>query len=375
MPRNASGIYTLPPSNPVIPFTVITSDWANTTMADVAAALTGSIAANGTTTIAADIPMNGFKFTGVSWATQPNQFAVSQQVQFGELNKITSVTYSSGSNTYSGNASFGMGNTVAMTDKTPAIMTTVATNTASNPLLSLNGGTAYPIRNPDNTVVAANKFVAGMPISLTWNQAALAWIMVGSTGASILTIDSADPQVLSTSYPVPGASLLTPLTNVANGGVKLTGATKIPVGLLPADGFTMLGLWNAAPGANPANGTASGQYYVVTNGGNLTLFVATGPGGGNYAASSVPVVSGDRLLWNQTAPEPTGWYRVQNAGSVTAASVSIVPTPTAPAATTVQAWANQVDSAAGFATLDGNRIFTNIHANNLIQSPNFGRYR
>ena len=47
MPRNASGVYTLPPTNPVVPFTTIATSWANPTMSDIATALTDSLDRNG----------------------------------------------------------------------------------------------------------------------------------------------------------------------------------------------------------------------------------------------------------------------------------------------------------------------------------------
>jgi hypothetical protein len=48
MPRDNNGIYTLPPNvNPVIANTEIATDWANPTMNDLASAMTGSLARNG----------------------------------------------------------------------------------------------------------------------------------------------------------------------------------------------------------------------------------------------------------------------------------------------------------------------------------------
>ena len=43
MPRNASGVYTLPPSNPVIPATTIATTWANPTLSDIGQAITESL--------------------------------------------------------------------------------------------------------------------------------------------------------------------------------------------------------------------------------------------------------------------------------------------------------------------------------------------
>ena len=49
MPRNASSVYSLPAGNPVIPGTTITTNWANTTLTDIALALTNSLSTDGST--------------------------------------------------------------------------------------------------------------------------------------------------------------------------------------------------------------------------------------------------------------------------------------------------------------------------------------
>ena len=51
MSRNGSGTYSLPAGNPVVTGTTISSTWANNTLTDMATALSGSIAADGQTTI------------------------------------------------------------------------------------------------------------------------------------------------------------------------------------------------------------------------------------------------------------------------------------------------------------------------------------
>jgi hypothetical protein len=53
MSRNGSGTYTLPAGNPVVTGTTISSVWANSTLSDIANALTNSVAADGQT------PMTG----------------------------------------------------------------------------------------------------------------------------------------------------------------------------------------------------------------------------------------------------------------------------------------------------------------------------
>jgi len=59
MSRNGSGTYTLPAGNPVVTNTTISSTWANTTLTDLATALTNSIASDGQTPITGALQMGG----------------------------------------------------------------------------------------------------------------------------------------------------------------------------------------------------------------------------------------------------------------------------------------------------------------------------
>ena len=57
MPRNPQGLYTLPPGNPVVPGTLIESTWANTTMDDLALALTESVPRDGSAAMTGQLPL------------------------------------------------------------------------------------------------------------------------------------------------------------------------------------------------------------------------------------------------------------------------------------------------------------------------------
>ena len=61
MSRNGSGTYSLPAGNPVVTGTTIASTWANTTMTDLAAALTDSVAADGQTPMTGNLDLNTHK--------------------------------------------------------------------------------------------------------------------------------------------------------------------------------------------------------------------------------------------------------------------------------------------------------------------------
>ena len=80
MSRNGSGTYSLPAGNPVVTNTTISSTWANTTLTDLATAMTGSIAADGQTTITGNLQMNSNKLTGLAVGT-----TAGDSVEFSQL--------------------------------------------------------------------------------------------------------------------------------------------------------------------------------------------------------------------------------------------------------------------------------------------------
>ena len=65
MSRNGSGVYSLPAGNPVVTGTTIASSWANTTMTDLAAALTDSVAADGQTPMTGNLDLNTHKIVNL----------------------------------------------------------------------------------------------------------------------------------------------------------------------------------------------------------------------------------------------------------------------------------------------------------------------
>ena len=83
MSRNGSGTYTLPAGNPVTPGTTISSTWANTTLNNIAAALTDSLAADGQTTATGNLKMGSNRITGLADA-----IADTDAASLGQVNTI-----------------------------------------------------------------------------------------------------------------------------------------------------------------------------------------------------------------------------------------------------------------------------------------------
>ena len=105
MSRNGSGIYSLATGNPVVTGATISSTWANATLSDIATALTGSIAADGQTTVTNNLPMGNYAHTGVADATVRTMYASAGQVQDSAFTYLTSPA---GTNTMTAIASLGM---------------------------------------------------------------------------------------------------------------------------------------------------------------------------------------------------------------------------------------------------------------------------
>lgn len=84
MSRNGSGTYSLPAGNPVVTGTTIASTWANTTMNDLAAALTGSVASDGQTPMTGNLDLNTNKIVNLVAGT-----AAGDAIEFAQFKTPT----------------------------------------------------------------------------------------------------------------------------------------------------------------------------------------------------------------------------------------------------------------------------------------------
>lgn len=82
MPFNGSGTYTLPAGNPVTTGTTISSTTTNSTNSDIATALTNCVTRDGQSPATANLPLNGFKVTGLAAGTSNGDSVRYEQVQY-----------------------------------------------------------------------------------------------------------------------------------------------------------------------------------------------------------------------------------------------------------------------------------------------------
>lgn len=157
--RDGSGTYSLPSGNPVSTGTTISSTWANTTLADIATALSNSIAKDGQTVPTANLPMGTFKHTNVATATARNHYAAASQVQDFSLQTLGSV---SGTNTITGNL-----NPAITAYSAGMLITFQPANTNSGAAtLNINSVGARPILKADGDALVSGDLVADVPAVL-----------------------------------------------------------------------------------------------------------------------------------------------------------------------------------------------------------------
>lgn len=273
MARDGSGNYTLPAGNPVVSGTPITASWANSTLSDIASALTNSIDKGGLTVWTANLPAGGYKITGLGAGS-----AAGESVRYEQVEVI-------------GNP------TVALT----ATATDIGANNST--LITLTGSgvsvTAFPastvgIRRKTrfsgaNTLVHSAAFYLLSQADITtaagdvaeWVYTSSGWLMIGysrTTGSGLL---AAFPDG---TVSLPGAAFAADLDNglyrigannwaLSAGGVKVvdlqSGLVTVPTALTVATPASA-----TISATTPSVAVSTGAQTNLGNSGNITL--ATG---------------------------------------------------------------------------------------------------
>ena len=183
MSRNGSGTYSLPAGNPVVTGTTIASTWANTTMNDLAAALTGSVASDGQTPMTGNLDLNTNKIVNLVAGT-----ASGDAIEFAQFKTPT----------FTGN--------VTMSSTGFALIP--AGTTAERPASPANGQIRY------NTTTSQFEGYQGG----AWGQ-----LGGGATGAGGDEVFVENSRVVTTNYTIPvgkSAESVGPIT--INSGITVT---------------------------------------------------------------------------------------------------------------------------------------------------------
>ena len=348
--RDPSGNYSLPTGpnstgNPVHAGDTIFEVWANTTMNDLAAALTDSLSRSGKGGMNADLAMAGYRVRLLGPAQGALDAPNAQQVRNQAFSWLGAFSDSTGNNYTI--VSPPLATPLPLIDGTRFQFLADKDNTGPMTLavgatpvgILVNGGATPP-----------GLVRAGTVVEVTYASGSYRIVTVTTGGSTINTIESADAQVITTTNTASVGTII-PHTNVANGLVKLDSNIKVPVSLLPFTDLHFIGTWNAGPGLLPTVG-GNGDFYVIIATGTLTLLRQSG--GNAYTPQATVVNVGDaiiRLVGSlDTTNFPNGWYYDPGgaSASVTASNVSMVQSSANPpfaGITNAQSWMNAADPA------------------------------
>jgi len=181
MPRDGSGNYTPPPAvNPVVPNTVITTNWANTTIADLGAALTQSLSRDGQAIPTANLPMGGYRHTNVADPTARSQYASLGIVQDNRHEQV--IITNSDPNNITGNMAVGA--PVSYSAGMNIWFRAAAANTGAV-TININGIGIRPVLNQKNNPLEGNDLAANAFYSAQYNDSI-------ASGAFVLTVQTSN---------------------------------------------------------------------------------------------------------------------------------------------------------------------------------------
>ena len=165
MSRNGSGTYSLPAGNPVVTNTTISSTWANTTLQDIATALTGSLAKDGQTTATGNLQMGNNKIVNLNDGTDASDAATFGQLSVlnGRIVQTVQTTFTTTASTTSGSlVTTGHTATITPTSATSKILAMVscAVNSTTG-----NDSPLTLFRASTNLAGASKGFVSFLSIS------------------------------------------------------------------------------------------------------------------------------------------------------------------------------------------------------------------
>lgn len=232
MPYNGSGSFSPPAADfPAVALTLIESAKFNAVVNDIATGLSTAITKDGQTTITANLPMSGFRHTGVGAATAAAQYARVNEVQDGSL-------------TYGGTAG---GTADALTVTTVPTFSAYATgmriyfkagaspNTGAATLQANGIANAKAIQKDGSALVAADiqasKFYLAIYDGTAFQLTRISAFWPTTDGYSLISLGSG---VLGQRAPVSGCGLINGYVEWSISGNALTAAVKTVAGADPS---------------------------------------------------------------------------------------------------------------------------------------------
>lgn len=267
MSYNGSGTFNINTAGqPVVTGTTITSTAFNLLTADLANGLTTALTKDGQTTPTANIPMGGFKVTGLGAGTSATDAAQYGQLQTG----ATTIATVSGTDTITGSlipapSAYATGNLFSFVAS--------GTNTGAA-TINLNSLGAKSITKQGSTALAAGDIVSGQVYLIEYDGTRFQLLNPSGLGVSSISF---------------GSTGLTPST-ATGGAVTVAGTLAI------ANGGTNSSATPTAGGVGYGTGTALAYSAVGTAGQALISNGSSAPTWGTYGSFGADMTAVDYLL-------------------------------------------------------------------------------
>jgi hypothetical protein len=191
MPRNSSGVYTLPAGNPVTTRTIIESSWANNTMSDIANEITESLARNGAGGMTGPMKATDGTAAAPSITFGSETSTGLYRVSSGQLGITTGgvqrFNISSSGSTFSVPVTVNGNLTVSGTisGNGSSITSINASNITSGTLADARLSSNVALKNTINTFTADVAVNAGPNNGLSINASTTAQLWINCTGAPV----------------------------------------------------------------------------------------------------------------------------------------------------------------------------------------------
>ena len=271
MSRNGSGTYSLPAGNPVVTNTTISSTWANSTLTDIASALTGSVAADGQTPITGSLNLNSNKIINLATPTLDTDGATKLYVDTADaLSLLKASNLSDVANATTSRTNLSAAKSGANSDITSITGLTTALTVGQ-------GGTGLTSAGASGNVLVSN--------GTTWTSAS------GNVRGGITTV------TLSTASPS------ATLTSASNQYIRVVLDTTVPY--LPS--IVMPDMTTLVTGQG---------YFVISNETGLALAIKdTGgtireylPSSGSYTLNITSIATATGVWYFQNSPALSASY-------------------------------------------------------------------
>ena len=354
----SGGTYTLPAGNPVTAGNTIEASWANTTLNDIATALSTCVLKDGTQTLTANIPMGGFKLTGLAAGSAANDSVRMAQLQGGSVSYLTGTA---GTNTVT---ALGTPTVTALTTGQRFTFIPANTNTAAT-TLQVDSTSALSVFW-NNAALVGGELRQNVPVTVLYDGTQYQLIASGAMANTFATPDTWRLQAngdrtkqvvfrltgISTAttrvITVPDADIS--LANWSTGDVKLTLKTTADTGWVLMNDGTIGSAASAA--TTRANADTETLYTLLrTNTANADCAVS----GGRGASAAADFAANKTIALPKTLGRALATYGT-GSGLTARALAAIVGAETLPAHTHTQpagAGANSGAAGVGSYLLNG----------------------